>query len=119
MGSLAVPKGAASAATHHSTSRASALHADAPDTNYVALYYYCTEGDCEEDAAACNWNTDHTIPLSIASNMFKVSNGCEVRVWLYENSNETGYSLCVRGSSNATIGRTYQSFWISQNTASC
>jgi hypothetical protein len=49
-----------------------------------------------------------------------VSNGCNTRVWIYQYSDETGYSLCLRpNSTTGHLGREYHSFRIVSNRASC
>jgi hypothetical protein len=49
-----------------------------------------------------------------------VANGCAVRVWLYQNSNDSGYTLCVNPrSSTGALGRTYRAYWVSSNSAKC
>ncbi|HLH57648.1 MAG TPA: hypothetical protein VKV33_00720 [Streptosporangiaceae bacterium] len=50
-----------------------------------------------------------------------VANGCAVRVWLYQNSNDSGsYNLCINPrSSTGALGREYRSYWVSSNSAKC
>lgn len=50
----------------------------------------------------------------------KLSNGCAVRVWLYQYSNDTGYTLCVNPrSTTGAFARTYRAYWVSSNSANC
>jgi hypothetical protein len=49
-----------------------------------------------------------------------VSNGCSVRVWIYETGVRAGYNLCISPhSATGLLGRAYSYAWTSSNTSSC
>jgi hypothetical protein len=49
-----------------------------------------------------------------------VGNGCTSRVWLYQNADRTGISLCVSPLTNSpTLTRTYRSYKVSTTTTHC
>jgi hypothetical protein len=61
-----------------------------------------------------------TRPLSSWPWPNQASNGCATRVWLYENSNSSGYTLCLNPHSDTgTLHRTYREFYVSVNASRC
>jgi hypothetical protein len=75
------------------------------------VFFYSTGGI----AGRClNWNEGAIAPPEF------VQNGCLTRVWLYQNSNETGYDLCLRpNSTTGHLGRAYRSFRVVPNNRTC
>jgi hypothetical protein len=93
---------------------ASAL-AIVPNVNYRAGYVTLTNASGQiSQRNPCTYRGGSMSPPKY------VANGCAVRVWLYQNSNDTGYTLCInKRSSTGALGRTYRSYWVSNNSANC
>ena len=73
----------------------------------------------DSTCAGTLWSCAHGTSSSLFPPMF-ASNGCGTRVWLYQNSNRTGYTLCItKGTATGHLNRTYRAFWVSSNTANC
>ncbi len=72
-----------------------------------------------QPCAAGNYSTDFA--LSDPAKGAWVTNDCNVRVWLHQYSNGTGYNLCISPSPSATvfIYRSYQNIYVSTNGANC
>lgn len=118
-----VPAVAAVAAPVHASVPSIASHAlrtgaaanPATCNNYSGhfnIYYgYCGS----PDKRSCAGGTSTTINPPTY-----VSNGCGTRVWLYEYTSHTGYTLCVNpNTSDGHLGRSYKAFWVSSNGANC
>jgi hypothetical protein len=66
------------------------------------------------EASCTEGNSGSMSPPSYAEN------GCGTRVWLYEYTSHTGYTLCLDPYSNTGyLHRSYKSFWVSFNSADC
>jgi hypothetical protein len=49
-----------------------------------------------------------------------VTNGCAVRVWIYQGGGRHGYSLCIsNGIKTGRLGRIYTYYWVSNNITDC
>ncbi len=71
-------------------------------------------GEIYGDASCAEGNSGSMSPPSYAEN------GCGTRVWLYEYTSHTGYTLCLDKYSNTGyLHRSYKSFWVSFNTSEC
>ena len=68
----------------------------------------------------CNGGADYQlIQLSIPS-VAGVNNECSVRVWLHQNSNGSGYGLCISPHANVSVPRlVYRQLQVTVNTAAC
>ena len=86
-----------------------------PLVNYRAGYVTLTNASGQiSQRNACTYRGGSMSPPKY------VANGCAVRVWLYQNSNDSGYTLCVNPRySTGALGRTYRSYWVSSNSANC
>jgi hypothetical protein len=86
-----------------------------PLVNYKAGYVTLTNA-----SGQISQRNDCTYRGGSMSPPLYIANGCAVRVWMYQNSNDTGYNLCVNPrSSTGALGRTYRSYWVSSNSAKC
>jgi hypothetical protein len=85
-----------------------------PKTTGEVIFY---GSDCSEEG---QWACSDTGVINIGSIPLYASNGCEVRVWLYEGPGKDGYNLCLTGpTQTGRLSRTYENFWISTNYAAC
>ena len=97
-----------------------AVHAVAqsnvPEIPQVAVQYVTFVYSNSVSAAVCFNGQEGAIPRGPEY----VSNGCSTRTWLYQNRNETGYSLCLRpNSTTGHLNRSYQSFRVVASTKTC
>jgi hypothetical protein len=68
------------------------------------------------ESASCAEGTSGSMP----TRPYYAENGCGTRVWLYEYTSHTGYTLCLNKDSNTGyLQRSYKSFWVSFNSANC
>jgi hypothetical protein len=106
----AMPARAATMPAVHATAQPNAPEAPQVSVRYVTFVY--SDG---ADAAVCfNGQEDSILAPEY------VSNGCTTRVWLYQYSNETGYSLCLRpNSTTGHLNRTYHSFRVVASSKTC
>jgi hypothetical protein len=113
---------AASATPSHPTSHATQLYGAHPDTTPSGLFevsdsYYgndnvflkCKAGNQSAPSILSSPNPGDT----------SVENYCNVRVWLAQYSNGTGYKLCVSPGYFVTIYRSYRDVGISTNGSNC
>jgi hypothetical protein len=87
----------------------------APPVNYKAGYVTLTNASGGiAQSNDCSYRGGSMSPPKYAAN------GCAVRVWLYQNSNDSGYTLCINPrSSTGALGRSYRAYWVSSNSAKC
>jgi hypothetical protein len=86
----------------------------------VGLLSFTYSGN-RHSQVGCSENTfGPTRPNSTWPWPIQAQNGCAVRVWLYQNSNRTGYRLCLnRHTNTGNFHRTYREFFISNNSSPC
>jgi hypothetical protein len=112
---LGVAGASFAAAVPASAATTSITEHDVPKIPNPAVRYVTFVDNTGSEIAECfNGNED-----SILAPQY-VSNGCTTRVWLYQYSDETGYSLCLRpNSTTGHLGREYHSFRIVSSKKSC
>jgi hypothetical protein len=86
-----------------------------PQVNYRAGYVTLTNSSGQiSQRNECSYRGGSMSPPKY------IANGCSTRVWMYQNSNDSGYSLCVNPrSSTGALGRSYRSYWVSNNSQNC
>lgn len=89
----------------------------------VQVWYSCLPGGyCHTDLACregTNYNSGVAVNELVAGAIW-VDNYCGVRVWLHQNTDWSGYSLCLSpNSGNVYLHRSYHNVYISSNTARC
>jgi hypothetical protein len=67
---------------------------------------------------SCAKNTSGSA-LRLNHTPYFTNNGCFYRVWLYSQSNHTGYRRCVSPHSAAFLNLPYKSFVVTANTTHC
>lgn len=86
--------------------------------NYFKVYAACAPGPfCVIASYPCvfdSFDTGNFMPVGSP-----VRNNCEVRVWLYQTGNWSGYSTCVSPGTAYDLGRSFQSAWVSSNRSAC
>jgi len=128
LSSLGMASHTAIASTGMSTSVTAAfVSADVPAQAHpmAPLRYFsiqdqvCSSGQCIYPYV-CNSGTYLPGGRLLASRAPFVQNNCTVRVWLHQNSNGSGYALCIgQGTRTGTLHRDYRQFLISTNTSPC
>jgi hypothetical protein len=96
--------------------QSSVVQSPAPEISNFLLYIDTLPPGGDEPYP-CNHGTSTVINGSLEDG--HVQNNCDVRVWMYQNTNETGYNICVNPKTGEDINRTYYSIYISTNTAKC
>lgn len=115
---------AADAATTHPADLVARAHQALPATTPSGLFQASdlSEGN-NNQFVSCSTAGNHIAP----SNLYKlnagssyVMNGCNVRVWLAQNSDGSGYEFCVSpGDGPIYIYRPYHSVGVSTNGSPC
>ena len=87
------------------------------------VWYECAPGGyCHTDltcAEGTNYNSGFAINRLVAGALW-VDNYCGVRVWLHQNTDWSGYNLCLSpNSGNVFLHRSYHNVYISSNPARC
>jgi len=83
------------------TASATTDHAASPDISNFVTYNNGTVVD--DYACVSGYNYTHpTVPITGAHN------NCEYRVYLYQNANLTGWSVCVNPHSPVTLDKAHQ-----------
>ena len=116
---------AAGAATSHPAVPVAQTHQAQLDTTPSGTFYYaypCTYGFCYNSINCTAGN--HTAPgnLRAGTQGSFVLNDCNVRVWLAQYSNGTGYKLCLSpnaGTIRVWIYRAYADVGVSTNGSHC
>jgi hypothetical protein len=86
------------------------------DCAYHSGYFTTWYGSC---TSYINWYCTHGNGSSINPPSY-VSNDCATRVWLYQYTSHTGYTLCISPySRTGYLQRTYKAFWVSSNYSGC
>jgi hypothetical protein len=110
---------AATSAPTHAVSATSqvaraASRSTVPDYIEGLVTFENGSGEIYAEASCAKGNSGSVSPPSYAEN------GCGTRVWLYEYTSHTGYTLCLdRYSNTGYLHRSYKSFWVSFNSAAC
>jgi hypothetical protein len=89
---------AASAATSHPAVSVAQTHQAEPATTPSGTFYYaypCTYGFCYNPINCIAGNYAALANMARGTQGSFVLNDCNVRVWLHQYSNGTGYSLCL------------------------
>jgi hypothetical protein len=55
----------------------------------------------------------------IPDSTYRIDNNCDVRVWLYQNLDGSGYNFCVSPGTSFHPNRQYERLWISENSSNC
>jgi len=117
-----------SAAADAATSRSAAPVAEAPQavpattpTGVFYTYYYnCIPNTCTSALTCRAGNHQPPAWLSLGEQPLQVINGCNVRVWLSQYSDGTGYKLCISpGDGPINIYRPYRNIGVSTNSSRC
>ena len=116
---------AASAATSHPAIPFAQTHQAQPNTTPRGTFTYawpCTYGFCYVYINCTAGN--HTAPVNMREGTQDswVLNGCNVRVWLAQYANGTGYKLCVSpnaGTTRVWLYHAYADVGVSTNGAAC
>jgi hypothetical protein len=117
---------AANAGTSPSRTSVAQVHQARPDTapnpddDFYSYYENCEPNNCKFTLSCEAGNTQSPIWLYNGWQLEYVINGCNVRVWLAEYSNGTGYTLCLSPySGQVPIYRSYEDIGVSTNGSSC
>ena len=115
---------AANAATSHSAARAAeglqAVPAVTPTGQFNTYYYNCIPSTCVSTLRCTAGNHQPSSWLSLGLQPLKVLSGCNVRVWLSQYSNGTGYKLCISPFDGPiNIYRPYRDIGVSTNPNRC
>jgi hypothetical protein len=119
----AVPAKAAATTTTSAQTVTVSVHqdraevSDAADTTCPIYYNYFATYDstCSGTLWTCTTGYNSTLYPPVY-----VSSGCEWRVWLYQNSNRAGYSLCISPhTATGHLNRSYRSFHITSTGSAC
>jgi hypothetical protein len=104
---------ASSAAGGHNSSATAAGTCPRPSGWFVEYYTNCSQ--------ATGWSCqDIGVLIGLDYAPLYVSDGCSVRVWVYQGPGRSGYNLCITdGTSTGRLSRTYTYFWISSNRTPC
>jgi hypothetical protein len=116
---------AADAATSHPAAPIAQTHQSQPATTPSGTFTYaypCTYGFCYNYINCTAGN--HTAPANMRAGTQDafVLNGCNVRVWLSQYSNGTGYNLCLSpnaGTTRVWLYRAFADVGVSTNSAHC
>ena len=116
---------AASATTSHPAVPAAQTHQAQPNTTPSGTFHYaypCTYGFCYNSINCTAGN--HAAPANLRAGTQDsfVLNDCNVRVWLAQYSNGTGYKLCLSpnaGTIRVWIYRAYADVGVSTNGSHC
>lgn len=115
---------AADAATTHPAALVAQAHQALPATTPSGLFqvsdpYYGNDNQF----VSCSTAGNHTAPsnlYNLTPGSTYVVNDCNVRVWLSQNSNGSGYKFCVSpGDGPINIYRPYHSVGVSTNGSRC
>jgi hypothetical protein len=80
-------------------------------TNYLTFYY---------PGGTATYVCVRGTESPIASDPNKAANGCGVRVWLFQDRDYTGYSLCLSPYTiTGYFQRVYRSYKMTSNTSNC
>jgi len=91
-----------------------------PDDDFFSFWDNCEPNNCQYTLSCEAGNYQSPIWLYYGYQPENVLNGCNVRVWLAEYSNGTGYTLCLSPYSNTVpIYRPYEDIGVSTNGSSC
>jgi hypothetical protein len=116
---------AASAAPSHPASSVGQAHQAKPDTTPSGTFYVFFPTDPPGGYVYTNCTAgNHPTPgqLQVPPLGTYVENYCNVRVWLAEYSNGTGYELCISPNGNSGqvyIYRSYRDMGVSTNGSNC
>jgi hypothetical protein len=66
---------------------------------------------------ACAFDT--TGSVQHPTEIIRVVNNCEARMWLHQYRDGTGRALCINPDSTAVINNTYRQWQVTSNPASC
>jgi hypothetical protein len=116
---------AASAATSHPAISFAQTHQAQPNTTPSGTFTYawpCTYGFCYDYINCTAGN--HAAPANMKAGTQDswVLNGCNVRVWLAQYANGTGYKLCLSpnaGTTRVWLYKAYADVGVSTNGAAC
>ena len=116
---------AAGAATSHPTIPFTQTHQAQPDTTPRGTFVYAYPASIgyAYDYINCTAG-NHTAPVNMREGTQDswVLNGCNVRVWLAQYANGTGYKLCLSpnaGTTRVWLYHAYADLAVSTNAAAC
>ena len=116
---------AASAATSHPAISFAQTHQAQPDTTPSGTFTYawpCTYGFCYDYIGCTAGNHSAPANMQAGTQDSWVLNGCNVRVWLSQYANGTGYKLCLSpnaGTTRVFLYKSYADLAVSTNSAAC
>lgn len=71
------------------------------------------------ESVPCHHGTTGRIPFPEDHDISSVQNNCDVRMWLHQYADGTGYGVCIRANSQALIDRLYRQWQVTTNSSSC
>ena len=116
---------AARAATSHPAIPFAQTHQAQPDTTPSGTFTYawpCTYGFCYDYISCTAGNHSAPANMKAGTQDSWVLNGCNVRVWLSQYANGTGYKLCLSpnaGTTRVWLYKAYADVGVSTNGAAC
>jgi hypothetical protein len=117
LGLASVPS-AAEAAPTAASAPALAGRPNILDTNYATVNW--NSEPPRSTSYACNGGADYHLPSSLPGVIFSVWDNCNVRVWLHENSNGSGYGFCISPHRTFDVPfLVYRQLQVTVNTAAC
>jgi hypothetical protein len=115
----------AGAATSHPAIPFAQTHQAQPDTTPSGTFTYAYPASIgyAYDYISCTAG-NHAAPVNMREGTPDswVLNGCNVRVWLAQNANGTGYELCLSpnaGTTRVFLSKSYADLAVSTNAAAC
>lgn len=106
----------ASASTVHTTHAAHASAAQAHSVTDPSLGFDVFYPNGSSIAKACVRGTTGVLPNN---NEDAAINNCNVRVWLNQNPDGTGYNFCISPGDTVNINRTFWEVSVTGNTSRC
>jgi hypothetical protein len=102
-------------------SRTAGSPAAADPAPIAGLVVVCTPGDCFPAASTFECAPGHSYGSSgVTVSGMEVLNGCSYRIWLDQDADGSGYSLCIKAdSSTGALHRNYKRLYMSGSQPAC